>query len=142
MTTLTVEIIAPEATLWRGAATALVAQSTEGNFTILAQHTAMAGELVSSVVRVESDDGEIAFAVHGGSFLVGRGDVEGETLAAVLAGVVERGSDIDVARAQAAQEAAQSRLAAAKGEDGAGELIAAAALERAQLRLRVATKQY
>ncbi len=140
--TLTVEVIAPEATLWRGPAKALVAQSTEGNFTILAQHTATAGELVSSVVRVESDEGEIAFAVHGGNFLVGKGGAEGETVATVLAGVVERASEIDVARAQAAKEAAESQLAAAKGEDGATELTAYAALERAELRLGAAAKSY
>ncbi len=139
--TLTVEIVAPEATLWRGPARALVARSTEGNFTILDQHTAMAAELVSSVVRVESEDSEIVFAVHGGSFLVGR-DAEGETLATVLAGVVEQAGEIDVARAQAAKEAAEAELAAAKGDDGAAEFIAYAALERAELRLRAVAKEY
>lgn len=143
MATLTVEILSPEAALWSGPATALIARSSEGDFTILPQHTETVGDIVSSIVRVETDEGEVAFAVHTGYFQVGRGDGEGETLATVLAGVVERTNEIDVARAQAAKNAAESQLAlATKGDqsDNTAQLVAYAALERAELRLRAATK--
>jgi F-type H+-transporting ATPase subunit epsilon len=143
MATLSVEILSPEAALWSGAATALIARSSEGNFTILPQHTEMVGDLVSSIVRVETVEGEVAFAVHTGYFQVGPGDGEGVTLATVLAGVAERTTEIDVARAQAAKEAAEAQLAAAtKGDqsDDTAQLVALAALERAELRLRAATK--
>lgn len=140
MPTLSVEIVSPEAALWSGTAHALMARSSEGEFTILAQHTPMVGDVVSSLVRVETDEGEIAYAVHTGFFQVGPGLEEGVTLATVLAGVAERTNEIDVARAQLAKDAAESRLAGLKGDadDDAARADAEAALERAELRLRAA----
>ena len=143
MATLTVEIVSPEKALWAGPASALVARSSEGNFTILPQHTPMVGDIVSSIVRVETSEGEIAFAVHTGYFQVGPGSEEDETLATVLAGVAERTTEIDVARAQAAKEAAEAQLAGASKVDQPDDetyLIALAALERAELRLSAAAK--
>jgi F-type H+-transporting ATPase subunit epsilon len=141
MATLTVEIVSPEALLWSGPAKALITRSSEGFLTILPQHTATVGDVVSSIVRVETDEGEVAFAVHTGYFQVGPGPQEGETLATVLAGIAERTTEIDVARAQAAKDAAETQLASAsKGDqsDDVARLIALAALERAELRLRAA----
>ena len=143
MATLKVEIVTPEVALWVGEATALIARSSDGEFTILPQHTATVGDIVPGVVRVETGEGDITFAVHGGYFQVGPGGVEGVTLATVLAGIAEKASDIDVARAQAAKEAAEVRMAdatRADQHDTATHLTAHAALERAQLRLRAAAK--
>jgi ATP synthase F1 epsilon subunit len=141
MATLNVEIVSPEAALWTGTASALMARSSEGNFTVLPEHTATVGDVVSSVVRVQTEEGEIAFAVHSGFFQVGKGLEPDTTLATVLASVAERTTEIDVARAQAAKDAAELRLAAAtKGEDETEELLAYAALERAELRLSAAAK--
>lgn len=139
MATLNVEILAPEEALWSGVASALKARSSEGDFTVLAQHTATVGDIVSSIVRVDTDEGEIAFAVHSGFFQVGPGLEPDTTLATVLASVAERTTEIDVARAQAAKDTAQSQLTAAQnaGDDDA-VLLAYAALERAELRLRAA----
>ena len=137
-----VEIVTPETALWRGEANALIARSSDGDFTILPQHTETVGDIVAGVVRVQTNEGELAFAVHGGYFQVGPGDVEGETRATVLAGVAERTTDIDVPRAQAAKERAEAELAAmTKGdaEDHASFYIAQSSLERAELRLRAAT---
>jgi F0F1-type ATP synthase epsilon subunit len=92
-------------------------------------------------VRVDTGEGVLAYAVHSGFFQVGPGLAEGETLATVLAGVAERTTDIDVPRAQAAKEAAEAKLASLGKGDGVDEeeqLIAYAALERAELRLRAA----
>jgi F-type H+-transporting ATPase subunit epsilon len=141
--TLKVEIVTPEAALWVGEATELVARSSEGNFTILPQHTSTVGDIVPSIVRVGTASGEIAFAVHGGFFQVGPGEAEGETLATVLAGVAELVTEIDVARAQLAKEAAEAQLAAvtkADQHDTPSHVIAHAALERADLRLHAAAK--
>jgi F-type H+-transporting ATPase subunit epsilon len=143
MATLTVEIVSPEKALWSGPATALIARSSEGEFTILPQHTPTVGDIVSTVVRVETTEGEVAFAVHTGYFQVGPGSAEGETLATVLAGIAERTTEIDVPRAEAAKAAAQAQLASSANTEGNGEvtyLIAVAALERAELRLSAATK--
>jgi F-type H+-transporting ATPase subunit epsilon len=143
MATLTIEIVSPEKALWAGPASALMARSSEGNFTILPQHAPTVGDIVSSIVRVETSEGEVAFAVHTGYFQVGPGSEEGETLATVLAGVAERTTEIDVARAQAAKEAAEAQLAGASKVDQPDDetyLIALAALERAELRLSAAAK--
>ena len=142
MATMNVEILTPEAALWTGTATALMARSSEGEFTVLPEHTATVGDVVPYVVRVQTtDEGEIAFAVHSGFFQVGKSLEPDTTLATVLASVAERTTEIDVPRAQAAKEAAESRLAAAtKGEDENEELLAYAALQRAELRLSAASK--
>jgi F-type H+-transporting ATPase subunit epsilon len=142
MATMNVEILTPEAALWSGTATALMARSSEGEFTILPEHTATVGDVVPYVVRVQTtDEGEVAFAVHSGFFQVGKGLEPDTTLATVLASVAERTTEIDVPRAQAAKEAAEARLATAtKGENENEELLAYAALQRAELRLSAASK--
>lgn len=143
MATLKVEIVSPEAALWVGEATALIARSSDGDFTILPQHTATVGDLVPGIVRVETTEGDVAFAVHGGFFQVGPDEVEGVTLATVLAGVAEKTTDIDVARAQIAKETAEAQIAAEtrnEQHDTASHVLAQAALERAELRLRAAAK--
>ncbi len=137
-----VEIVTPEVALWSGEATALIARSSDGDFTILAQHTATVGDVVPGVVRVQTTDGELAFAVHGGYFQVGPDDAAGVTRATVLAGVAERTTAIDVARAQSAKERALAELAGLNKGDGADHgtsQLASAALERAELRLRAAS---
>jgi F-type H+-transporting ATPase subunit epsilon len=142
MATMNVEILTPEAALWTGTATALMARSSEGEFTVLPEHTATVGDVVPYVVRVQTTgEGEIAFAVHSGFFQVGKGLEPDTTLATVLASVAERTTEIDVPRAQAAKEAAEARLASAtKGDDDNEELLAYAALQRAELRLSAASK--
>lgn len=137
MATLKVEIVTPEAPLWVGQATELVARSSEGWFTVLPEHMDMVGDVVSSVVRVGTSEGEIAIAVHGGFFQVGPGEVDDETLATVLAGIAERVDEIDVARAQAAKAAAEAEIAAEARNDQetVESTLARAALERAELRL-------
>ncbi|MBW4079012.1 MAG: ATP synthase F1 subunit epsilon [Acidobacteria bacterium] len=137
-----VEIVTPEAALWTGEATALVARSSDGDFTILPQHTPTVGDIVPGIVRVQTSEGELAFAVHGGYFQVGPDDLEGATRATVLAGVAERISDIDVVRAQAAKERAEAEVANSRLEAGdyAAQHLAESALERAELRLRAASK--
>ena len=90
---------------------------------------------------MDTGEGILAYAVHSGFFQVGKGLGEDETLATVLAGVAERTTDIDVPRAQAAKEAAEAKLASltkGDGTDDEEQLIAYAALERAELRLSAA----
>ena len=142
MATMKVEIVTPEVALWAGDATALIARSSDGDFTILPQHTPTIGDIEPGVVRVATSEGEIAFAVHGGYFQVGPDDIEGVTRVTVLAGVAEKASDIDVVRAQAAKECAEAELAAARAElsEHAAQHLAQSALVRAELRLRAASK--
>jgi F-type H+-transporting ATPase subunit epsilon len=136
---LNVEIVTPESSLFSGEANALIARSSDGEFTILAQHTPMVGDLVAGLVRVVSTDGERAFAVHGGFFQVGPdGDA---TRATVLAGVAEPLDAIDVARAQAAKDAAEALLGS-RSDDVDDEALVQArqSLARAELRLALSAK--
>jgi F-type H+-transporting ATPase subunit epsilon len=137
MTSLKVEIVTPEAPLWTGEARALMARSSEGEFTILPQHTPTVGDIVPGLVRVTTADGDVGFCVHGGYFQVGAGDEPGVTRATVLAGIVERVSDIDVARAQAAKDALEAQLSATGDVDEARRRELESSLARAQLRLRL-----
>lgn len=133
--TLHVEIVTPEAALWSGSAAALLARSTDGQFTILALHTPMVGDIVPGLVRVTTSEGELGFVVHGGFFQV-TSDGEGSTLATVLAGVAEPVISIDVARAAAAKERAEAILGGRTDDvDDAAISAARASLTRAELRI-------
>ncbi len=144
MATLRVEIVTPESALWAGPARALLARSSDGEFAILPAHTPTVGDIVPGIVRVDTaEEGEIAFAVHGGYFQVGPGEAEGETRATVLAGIAERASEIDVARAEAARVRAEAALAAegrSDADDHPDHRGLHAALERAELRLQAAAR--
>ena len=138
MASLKVEVVTPEAALWTGEATGLMARSSEGEFTILPQHAPTVGDIVPGLVRVATSAGEVAFCVHGGYFQVGPGDEPDVTRATVLAGTAERVSDIDVARAQAAKESAEAQLVPSADLDAATRAQIEASLARAELRLAVA----
>lgn len=151
---LGVEVVSPEAALLGGEAAELICRTSEGNLTVMAGHADMVGDVVSGEVRVVLTDGSTErIAVHGGflQVLTAEGAAEGlveadgsSTRATVLAGVAERASEIDVARAQAAREAAEAKVAElrnARGEEYRSlELAAAeASLARAELRIAVAS---
>jgi F-type H+-transporting ATPase subunit epsilon len=137
MATMFVEIVSPEAALWSGEATALMARSSEGEFTIMPQHTLTVGDLVPGLVRVTSAEGTESFIVHGGYFHVDT-DADGQTRVSVLASVAEDLKSLDVARAQSAKERAEAVLAAGERVDPAMVSISKAALQRAELRLNFA----
>ena len=137
--TLHVEIVTPESALYAGEATSLVTTSSDGDLTILALHTAIVGDVVPGVVRVETAEGVKAFVVHGGFFQVSA-DGEGGTRATVLAGVAESLSDLDLARAVAAKEAAEAVLAQ-RPDDADEETVSAARLSLARAELRIEAAQ-
>jgi F-type H+-transporting ATPase subunit epsilon len=88
--TLQVEIVTPEAALWKGEASAVMARSSEGEFTIMPQHTPTVGDLVAGVVRVTTKEGQLSFEIESGYFQVGPSGDEGVTRATVLAGVARQ----------------------------------------------------
>ena len=136
MAHLRVEILTPEAALFGGDATALVATSSIGDFTVMAQHAPMVGDIVPSVVRVQTTEGETGYCVHGGFYQVD-GNLE-DTTATVLAGVAEPVTAIDAARAERARLEAEAFLNGPGARDDADpEEVAAAraSLARAELRL-------
>jgi len=135
--TLKVEIVTPEARCGREA-TALVARSTEGWFTVLPEHMDMVGDVVPSVVRVGTTEGEIAIAVHGGFFQVGPAREKTRRSHGPRGHRREGGRDRRGPR-QAAKEAAQARSRDSRNDqETAASTMARAALERAELRLNAA----
>ena len=104
MATLHVELVSVERPIWSGEATIVLARTTEGELGVLPGHIPLLGELApGGVVRIRQEDGtELVVAVHGGFLSVTESGVS------VLAEIAELAADIDIARAQAALERAQS----------------------------------
>jgi F-type H+-transporting ATPase subunit epsilon len=120
---MTVELVAVERRIWSGQATFVKARTTVGDIGVLPGHQPTLAQLEEAgVVRVDGVDGtSTTLAVHGG-FL----SITGETVT-VLAEFAEVAEEIDVQRARAALERADT-------SDPEG----AAAAARAQARLRAA----
>ena len=158
-----VEIVTPEQSLYAGGATSIVLATSEGALTVLDGHTPLVGDVVHCEVKVEQPEGTLLrLAVHGGFLQVdtspgaaaglaeGDGPLPGlSTRVTVLAGVAELASEIDVPRAEQARERAAQRvneLGAGRGpvSEDTGEDVelaeAEGALERAELRIAVATE--
>ena len=126
---LDVELVSPEAVTYSGSAEMVIVRTTEeGDIAFQAGHVPFLGVLAPWSVEVLRPGGERdTFAVHRGFVEVGHNKVT------ILSDVSEAAADIDVARATEARQRAAEALAA-----DAEDAQAAAALERAELRLRVA----
>jgi F-type H+-transporting ATPase subunit epsilon len=62
-----VDVVSPEATVWSGEATFLVARTPDGEIGIMADHEPLLAALVTSAVEVEGVDGSrTTIGVHGG----------------------------------------------------------------------------
>jgi F-type H+-transporting ATPase subunit epsilon len=155
-----VEVVTPESALFRGPATLVVASTSEGDFSVMADHAELIGDVVPGVVRIEADGQDpITILVHGGFVQVTTADgaaagiVEGvgegvrSTRVTILAGIAEPAQEIDKPRAERAKAEAEARLAELRSssnrsaDDGAvGDALldlaqAEADLARAELRL-------
>ena len=82
------------------------APGTEGYFSILVNHTPFVSSLKAGIIKVTRPNGEIFTLSATGGFLM----TDGKKVI-LLADAVERPEEIDVARAQAAKERAEKRLA-------------------------------
>ena len=123
--TLQVELVSPERILYSGEADMVVCRTVSGGeVAFLTGHAPFLAALDPGVVRVKTSGGdEVVAAVHGG-FVEVRDD-----RVIVLSDVAELAKDIDVSRAERAQEAAS-------GDDE--EAVAARA--RAEARLNAAKR--
>lgn len=134
MANLFVELVAPDRKVYQGEAESVRVPGVEGSFTILANHAPMIAAFEVGPIFVTSSDGErIAYATSGGFVEVVDNRVT------VLAETVEPATEIDVERARAAEERAKQSVSSAL--DDAQREEAAAALQRARNRLRVAVGQ-
>ena len=123
-----VQVVSPEQVLYEGEGEMVVCRTSDGDIAFLPGHAPFLGALGVAKVRVLfADDGEQTVAVHEGFVEVSNDKV------VVLSDVAEIPEQIDVARARAAKERAESALAADEHDADA-----ASALARAALRLDVA----
>ena len=108
----------------------LVIHTTGGQIGILKDHIPITTPLEIGVTKAKIGDEFKYFATMGGVFQFK------DNNAVILTDICEDGSDIDVARANAAKERAEARLAEQKAE--LDTLRAQAALARALARLKAA----
>jgi F-type H+-transporting ATPase subunit epsilon len=125
----TVEVVSPESVSYAGEAEMVIARTLDdGDIAFQTGHVPFIGVLAVWSVDVIKEGGERdTFAVHRGFVQVSGDEVT------ILSDVSESRDEIDVARAQVARDAAEAALRA-DGDDA----DAAAALQRAELRLQVA----
>jgi len=126
---LDVEMVSPEEVTYSGSAEMVIVRTVEeGDIAFCAGHVPFLGVLAPWSVDVLRPGGERdTFAVHRGFVEVSHNKVT------ILSDVSEPAGEIDTGRAEAARQRAAEALAT-----DAEDVEAAAALERAELRLRVA----
>lgn len=62
-----VDVVSPEATVWSGMATIVIARTPEGELGIMADHEPLMGALATGPVEIESETGtRTTIGVHGG----------------------------------------------------------------------------
>lgn len=62
-----VDVVSPEATVWSGEATVVIARTPEGELGIMADHEPLMGALTTGAVEIEAESGErTTIGVHGG----------------------------------------------------------------------------
>lgn len=124
---LHVELVTAEGRVLSQEADFIVAPGLGGELGVLPRHIPLLTPLRTGEILVQNDGGEETLFVAGGFLEVLPDKV------VILADAAERAEDIDVARAEAARKAAQEALATNEAD-----AEAAAALERAMFRIRVA----
>lgn len=137
--TLSLNIVtAQRSVLERDDVTKLVVPAAEGQITVLPKHAALLSALGVGEMVVHHGNTFDSYVIHGGFIQVLNDQVS------VLADAAEHVEEIDVARAEAARDRAQRRIA---GQDpdvprsGVDVLRAQLALQRALVRINVARRR-
>ena len=107
---------------------------SEGELTVLPHHASLLTMIKPGIMRIVKGNDEIVSTITGG-FLEVRGD-----RVTILADSAERAEEIDVARAEEARIRAQRSLDERESREDLA--VAAAALQRALLRLRAAERRH
>ena len=128
-TQMQVELVAADRLVWSGEASMVIARTTEGDVGILPNHAPMLSLMVDGIVDVTTIDGETWIAAVDAGFL----SVANNRIS-VLAEHAEMSHDIDLEKARADLERAQSA-----GEDD-DEATAAAERAWAEARIRATEK--
>ncbi|RRD71798.1 MULTISPECIES: F0F1 ATP synthase subunit epsilon [unclassified Desulfovibrio] len=130
MGTLQLEVVTPDKTVVSSAVEMAVCPGVEGEFGVLPKHVSLLSALKIGGLRYRIDGRDEYVFISGGF-----ADVNNDVLT-VLAESAELAQDIDTARAQAARERAEKRLA--QQDDRVDVARAEAALSRAVTRLSLA----
>jgi len=131
--TTRLEVVTPERIVLEDDAEIVIARGIEGELGILHGHERLITPLDTGELVYRADGEEHYLAISGGFLEVTPDKV------IVLADVAERSDEIDSARAEAARMRAEEQLAEHRGTEL--EASAAAALQQALLRLRVAGRR-
>lgn len=132
MTTLSVKIITPAGEIFHtDDATVANIMTLNGGMGLLANHEPILAALEIGPLTIKSADADEIFAVSGGF-----AEFSNNTLT-VIADTAENAANIDVTRAQAAQERAKIRLESVSNDDREAKVAAELALRRAINRLQV-----
>lgn len=126
------DIVTPEKVVFSEEVEFVVAPGVEGELGILPEHAPLVSALKTGVLRVQQDGNTFKVAISGGFIEVKNSRV------VVLADSAEREDEIDVARAEAAKQRAEQRLANRSADIDV--VRAEAALQRALARLKAAGK--
>lgn len=132
MATLKLEVVTPERTVVDEEVEMVLCPGSEGEFGVLPHHVSLLSALKVGPIRYRANGQEELIFVAGGFV-----DVSGDKCS-VLAETAEKADSIDEARAKAARERAEQRLA--NKTEAVDEARAQAALQRAIMRLKIAQK--
>ena len=134
MAKLNVEIVTGERVVFSEAdVDMVVAPGADGTLGILPRHAPLITTLAAGELRIKKGGGEHSIVVFGGFMEVTPDKV------VVLADSAERAEEIDVSRAEAARQRAETSIA--NRQETADLASAAAALRRANLRLRIGQRR-
>lgn len=129
---LTVNIVTPDGIVYDHHATMVIVKALDGQVGIMPNHEPIIAPLQIDEVRVKRVDNpghEDAIAVNGGFMEMSN------NVASIVADSAERERDIDVSRAQLAEQRAEELIKTAKAKHDADELA------RAQIKLRRAVNR-
>jgi F-type H+-transporting ATPase subunit epsilon len=134
MSSLRIDIVTAERVVYSEDVDAIIAPGVEGQLGILPHHAPLMTTLQAGELRLKRGGDEDSLAISGG-FLEVRPD-----RVIILADTAERAEEIDTARAEAAKQRAEQRLAERHTTPGLDEARCEAALSRAIARLTVSEK--
>jgi F-type H+-transporting ATPase subunit epsilon len=127
-----VEIVSQDRMVFQGDADVVVLPGSDGEMGILPNHAPLLSTLKYGICKVRSGGDEEFFAIAGGVV-----EVQPD-LITVLANAAENVEEIDIARAEAAQQRAEEMLKHGPPPETDAYLAMEAALKRSNLRLEAA----
>ena len=128
------EVVTPEKVVVSQEVDMVVAPGTEGEFGVLPGHVLFLSGIIPGEMRYNSDSETISLVVSTGFAEVSDDKVS------ILVDAAERGTEVNIERAQQAAERARERLAKGKSAEDVDYSRAEIALKRAIARIKVGEK--